>query len=230
MTDREIARHEKFTRVTAFRDARAASFPAGGKAAAEFTIVAEAIADMDAAVGKQSGGKQQIKGGTTNKEILIDALRLDLHNISGTAQSIAKKENNPGFAEGFRMPASPGETALLTAARLFQKNATPMVAKFISYELPADFLTDLGDDITAIEAANKQQDTGLGEQTGGTGAIGVAIRKGLDATEQLDTIMRNKYARDPENLRAWLSANHTERAAQREKKPAPAKTPTPPTP
>lgn len=37
---------------------------------------------------------------------------------------------------------------------------------------------------------------------------------------QLDAIMHNKYARDPDKLRAWSSASHIERAPKREKKPA----------
>ena len=41
----------------------------------------------------------------------------------------------------------------------------------------------------------------------------------------LDAIMHNKYARNPDKLRAWQSASHVERAPQREKIP-----PTPPTP
>jgi len=40
--------------------------------------------------------------------------------------------------------------------------------------------------------------------------------------------MFNKYTRVPVKLRAWQSASHTERAPQREKKPAPAPTPAPP--
>ena len=38
---------------------------------------------------------------------------------------------------------------------------------------------------------------------------------------QLDAIMRNKYARNPDKLTAWDSASHIERAPQRTKKPAP---------
>jgi hypothetical protein len=34
--------------------------------------------------------------------------------------------------------------------------------------------------------------------------------------------MNNKYARQPEKLRAWLSASRVERAPPREKKPAAA--------
>ena len=36
--------------------------------------------------------------------------------------------------------------------------------------------------------------------------------------QQLDVIMHNKYAREPEKLCAGQSASHVERAAQREKK------------
>jgi len=42
---------------------------------------------------------------------------------------------------------------------------------------------------------------------------------------QLDAIMNNKYARNPEKLRAWESASHIERAPKREKKPASGTTP-----
>ena len=229
MNNRDNARYDTFKRVIAFRDVRLAQFPAGSKAAGEFALVETAKAAMDAADSKQSGGKQMIKGGTTNKEVLVDALRLDLRNLAATARSIAEKEKNPGFAENFRLPDSPGEGALLTAARLFEKNATPLAAKFLAYELPADFLTNLADDVKAIDDANKQQDSGLDEQTGGTAGIGTAIRNGLAAVLQLNTIMHNKYARDAENLRAWMSASHTERAPQREKKPTPPPSaPTPP--
>jgi hypothetical protein len=158
-----------------------AQFPAGTKAADEFALVDTAKAAMDAADSKQSGGKQKIKGGTTNKEVLVDALRLDMRNIAATARSIAEKEKNPGFAENFRMPDSPGEGALLTAAKLFQKNAAT-----VAYELPADFLTNLADDVKAIEDCNKQQDSGLDEQTGGTAGIDTAIRNGLAAVQQLN--------------------------------------------
>jgi len=34
--------------------------------------------------------------------------------------------------------------------------------------------------------------------------------------------MHNKYARNPDKLRAWDSASHIDRAPQRAKKPAPA--------
>ena len=45
----------------------------------------------------------------------------------------------------------------------------------------------------------------------------------------LDAIVRNKYTRNADKLRAWDSASHIERAPQREKKPVPPTGTTPAT-
>jgi len=58
-------------------------------------------------------------------------------------------------------------------------------------------------------------------------------KAGMAEVTQLDAIMRNKYARNPDKLTAWDSASHIERAPQRAKKPAPpagGTTPPKPTP
>jgi subtilisin family serine protease len=43
--------------------------------------------------------------------------------------------------------------AVLATARAFVTDATPLAAKFVEYEMPADFLTDLAADIAAFEHA-----------------------------------------------------------------------------
>src|SRR6266699_2101816 len=99
MNDRELARYHMFKRITGFRDDRPGQFPADTKAGEEFALVEAGIADLDAAEAKHSGGRQKLKGGTTAKEALVDALRLDLRNLTRTARAIEEKENTPGFAE-----------------------------------------------------------------------------------------------------------------------------------
>ena len=101
-------------------------------------------------------------------------------------------------------------------------------ARFVEYELPADFVTHLRADRNAITQANKNNQ---GEVLGGvenTGLIGELLGKINDEIGELDAIMYNKYTRQPEKLRAWQSASHVERAPQREKKPPTPPTPTPP--
>ena len=55
-----------------------------------------------------------------------------------------------------------------------------------------------------------------------TAAVGRLIKAGMNEVNYLDAIIRNKYTRNADKLRAWDSARHIERAPQREKKPAPA--------
>lgn len=59
------------------------------------------------------------------------------------------------MADKFQTPGSPGQSALLTAADAFvlELGKAGVPAKFIAYELPADFVQDLKDDIAAIATA-----------------------------------------------------------------------------
>ena len=153
MNDRETRRYDMFGRVQTFGKDNTTDFAAGSKAAGHFANVTQVIKDLDTEKAKQGGGT------ATAKEVLLDALRLDLQNIARTARAI--DANEPGFADKFRPPDSPSQTALLTAGdSVVLELAQPSVpAKFIAYEMPADFVQDLQDDIAAIRAANSAMDS-----------------------------------------------------------------------
>ena len=214
MNDREARRHDMFGRVQTFGNANAADFAAGSKAAGHFASLAQIVRDLDVEKARQDGGS------ATAKEVLVDSLRLDLQGIARTARAIDAGE--PGFADRFRSPAGVNQKALLTAADAFARElADPAVAaKFVAYELPADFVADLADDIAAIRSADADMQSD--DQTGvaSTAAVGRLIREGMAEVMQLDAIMNNKYARNPDRMRAWDSASHIDRAPRRAKKPA----------
>ena len=220
MNDREARRHDMFGRVQTFGKANAADFAAGSKAAGHFSRLAQIVADLDIEKARQNGGS------ATAKEVLFDSLRLDLQSIARTARAIDAGE--PGFADRFRNPPTPTQQALLTAADAFARElADPaIVAKFVAYELPADFVADLADDIAAIRSADADMQSD--DQTGvaSTAAVGRLIREGMAEVMQLDAIMNNKYARNPDRMRAWDSASHVDRAPRRAKKPAGGTPPT----
>ena len=88
-------------------------------------------------------------------------------------------------------------------------------------------MADLRADRQAIADANRHNQDETQEGVENTELIGQLLGRVSDEVMELDAIMHNKYARNPEKLRAWQSASHIERAPQREKKP---KVPTPPTP
>ncbi|HEY0549183.1 MAG TPA: hypothetical protein VGF13_06240 [Verrucomicrobiae bacterium] len=170
---------------------------------------------------------------------MLDALSLDLRNIARTASQIAATEN--GFAAPYRLPENTSESAITTHTDAVlmrvedQPADSPAVktskaalrARFTAYEMSADFVTHLRADRDAVTEANKHnQDEVLGGVEN-TGLIGQLLGKISDEVAELDAIMHNKYTRQPEKLRAWQSASHVERAAQREKKAAPPKAPAP---
>ena len=232
MNDRDIRRYDRGTRVQTFGRQNAGDYAAGSKAKTHFTNVDGLLVQLDDAKAGQAPNR-------VSKETLLDALSLDLQNISRTARRIETKEN--GFAAPYRLPDNTSESALTTHAdsvlKRLEDQATDSAAvktakaalraRFIEYEMLADFVAHLRADRDAITQANQLNQ---GEVQGGvenTELIGQLLGKLNDEIAEIDAINHNKYARQPEKMRAWLSASHVERAPQREKKAAPAKTPAP---
>ena len=87
----------------------------------------------------------------------------------------------------------------------------------------------LKDDLAAIRSADDDMESDDQGGVASTAAVGRLIRAGMAEVTQLDAIMNNKYARNPDKLCAWDSASHIKRAPKREKKKDNGGTP-PPTP
>lgn len=231
MNDRDERRGDRGSRVQTFGRENAADFADGSKARSLFTI-------LDLLLAQYQEAKTEQTPTYVSKETLFDALSLDLKNIARTARDIEKSEN--GFAAAYRIPENVAESAVLTHADAVLKRLEDQAgdaaavtaakaalrARFIAYELPADFVTQLRADRQAIEDANKLNQKETLDGVGSTRRIGELLGQINAVVSGLDAIMYNKYTRRPEKLRAWQSASHVERAPQREKKAA-TTTPTP---
>jgi hypothetical protein len=182
------------------------------------------IVDLGKAKAGQNGGSAEAK------DVLLDALRLDLHNVTRTATALG--QDDPGFTKLFRAPARPNPSEVLTAADAAIANLVELPtddaatktakskrrARFIAKGLPAEFAQHLVDDRAAIDAARAVENKGDSEGVKNTALIGRLVAEGLKEATYLDAIFHNLYTRNPEKLRAWLSASHVERAAKRAKK------------
>ena len=233
MDDRDQRRYDRATRVRTFGQENAADFAPGGKAQTHF-------ANLDRLLLQTDDAKAGQKPNRVSKSTLLGALGLDLQNIARTARRIEEKEN--GFAAPYRIPDNTSESAVTihTDALLLRLEDQPadaapvktakaaLRARFIEFELPADFVTHLRADRKAIADANRlnQAETGGGVEN--TELLGQLLDQINAEIGDLDAIMHNKYTRQPEKLRAWQSASHIERAPQREKKPTVPPTPPPP--
>jgi hypothetical protein len=181
------------------------------------------------------------------KATLLDALRLDLQNIARTARAIRLADASFPSGDYSPVPDDDAETPLVTHAdavlTLFEDAENDITAekaakaalrtRFIDYEMESDFVEDLRADRDAIDDANTDKTTDNLEGVESTSAIGTQLLAGGQLVTQLDAIMRNKYKRDPDKLRAWQSASRVERRAKPEKPAAtsaPATTPPAPSP
>jgi hypothetical protein len=233
MDNRETRRYDAFQRVKTFGIDNAADFAPGSTALANFAIITTVTSGLDIAKAGQKPGKN------TSKEVLLDAVRLDILNITRTASAIA--QDQPGFADSFRPPANGNEGALLTTADKFLQQLAPqpgdspavlaaktaLVAQFVAHEMATTFVTTLQTDRAAITTAQTQQETTREGGVGNTATIGSLIAQGMKALTSLDAIMHNKYGSTPDKMAAWLTAAHIERAAQ---SPTPTPAPAPATP
>src|SRR5262249_28484455 len=151
----------------------AADFPANSAAAARFAGLGDIIKQLDAAKAAQQNS------GVAAREVVLDALRLDIQNIARTARAIA--QDSHGFADRFKLPDNPSQTALLTTADAFldELNQPGVAARFVTHELPPDFVQHFAADRTAVSAAQSNVESNRGTSVASTAAIGAAIQGGM---------------------------------------------------
>jgi hypothetical protein len=155
----------------------------------------------------------------------------DFKDIARTSRAIAIEE--PGFSSAaYRFPADYTEAAATTHAdsllTLLEDNTaaggdTPaqLAAKaalrvqFIAFELPADFVADLRTDRDALDGSNSGKHSDNFEGVESTAAIETLLGEAQDLITRLDTVMHNKYSRNPDKLLAWKSAARVERAGRK---------------
>lgn len=213
MNDSESRRHQMFTRVCSFGEAHASDFSPTSLGTQLFTSLNNIVNQLDGHAASKESSRGTARQGTATRAEARAALREDLEAIRRTARAMAHEV--PGLDDKFRMPGGESDLALLNAARAFAADAAPFAAQFIAHELPADFLTDLNDDIAAMEIAMETQSSGIGNAAGARAAIEASIEEGLTVKGQLDAIVKNKYGNNAAVLAEWASASHTERAPRR---------------
>ena len=233
MDDYSYNRYDKFGRVYAFGQANLADV-AGTDAPAHLNSLHVIITALDKAKAGQQGGSALPAG------VLLDALRLDVQNITRTAHAYAT--DDPAFAALFRPPVAANPAALLTAAdtiighliidpadnAALKTAKTARAGRFTAKGLPADFAQHLVEDRTAIDAARDAEKNANTDGVKNTAAISRLVSDGMKECNFLDAIYHNVYARNREKLTAWLSASHLERATTRRAQATKPPSPPPP--
>lgn len=226
MDDKERRKLETYARIEDFGTAHDKDFASNSLGKQIFAEISTIVASLTGHASSEASGRGSARQGTSSRGSAREELRADLEAIRRTARAMA--DDVPGIDDKFRIPRNNNDQQLLTAARAFLADATPLSAQFIAHELPADFLQDLQDDIAALEAAISGQASGVGDHVAAGAEINATIEAGDVAKRKLDAIVRNKYANNPGVLAEWTSASHTERAPKHKKETPPATSPTQP--
>jgi len=221
MNDKQRRRFERLLRGSDFGAAHAESFPAdnkSGKALANLKTIITEIENLDAS---RNTGASYARQGTSIKGETRAFLHEQLAIIKRTAKVIGL--DLPEVKNKFRLPSGNiNDQTLLSIARSFHAEATPLKDKFIEYDLPVDFLDALNRGISDFEKAINQQNTGAGARTSALHAIEAALERGETEMERLDAAVRNKFRTDPATLAAWESAKRLERAPRSKNATSPA--------
>ena len=174
-----------------------------------FAEVAAAVSELAHQATIQTTSVASALVGGAAKSLLRTALRKELRSLNRAGRAIVA--DNPALKKKFRLPLS-GDERLLSAARAFVELAEPILPEFIKRELAPDFLVKLKSDIDAFEAAVTERNHSIETRVKARSALKSLIARGMKAVEQLDIIVKNKYAHDKPSLSAWESASHLERA------------------
>lgn len=228
MNDKQRRRFERVLRSQDFFSADATIFPTGSKGAQAFTRLKDAIAEVEALDASRETGARASKQGTLTRQDARERLKQGIAAIARTSQIIAL--DDPSYKGKFKpLRSKINDQDLLAVARSFAAEALPAKAKFIEYDLPADFLDELNIAITDFDAAVNRQNQGVTTKRSALASVDDALARAEEELERCDIALRNTTT-DTGKLSAWESARRLERAPQKTKaKQAAASTVTSPT-
>ena len=206
-TDHEYAIYQALQSTSEFGSKYAAQFPDTSKAKPAFARLPALIKEIGPVTTKPGGTPSPA---TAKKQSQIDEVRADLLAIAETARTI--NDDEPGFSTSFKVGDDTQRATIETANAFLKELAKPGVAaKFIAYDLPADFVADLQADLAAIGVTGEEQIEDKREDAGDTEKIRGLIKEGNDLLKILNTSVTNKFRDQPATLAEWQTASHIRR-------------------
>ena len=194
----ETCQYESLVRVHAFGEAHGHLFPQSSLAGEMFGTVGTAVKELsEHAVSKMSTAR----GGLGTRTIARGALLDRLEAISRTARAIG--ETTAGLEDKFELPDPPTDQALLTAGRLFARDAEEFKTQFIAHAMPRSFVADLAQLVESFEQSIHDREAERDENTAARASIDAALASGLAAVKKLDVLVANRLHDDPVMRAVW---------------------------
>src|SRR5258705_6560098 len=140
----------------------------------------------------------------------LDAVRL-------TARAMAQK--TPGLEDKFQLPDPQTDQGLLTAGRLFVRDAQAFKSEFLALAMPETFLDDLTAVIDHFEQAIRTRENGRGDAAAARTSIKTSLAAGAAAALALDAMVINHLGDVPSILEAWKRVRRVVHPSKRRTEP-----------
>ena len=108
-----------------------------------------------------------------------------------------------GVSPDFRVPVPRTDQALLTAGRLFARDAEDFKDKFLAHAMPQTFLADLIGLVETFEEAIQEREEGKGDSTAARASIKAALASVTSAVQKIDAMMTNHLRGDQATTALW---------------------------
>ena len=198
MRNIETRQYEMLVRVRDFGDAHGELFPESSLAGDMFETVGTAVKQLsEQAVSKMSSKRGGLRTRTRARDVLLDRLQA----LSRTAGAIGA--NTAGLEDKFELPDAPSDQALLTAARLFGRDAEAFKSQFIAHGMPQTFIAGLAQLVERFEEAIRGREAERDEHTAARASIEMALASGLAAVKTLDVLVANRLLDDAVTMAVW---------------------------
>jgi len=228
MNATQTRQYEMLARVREFGENHRDLFPESSHAGQTIGQVAAAVEQLRGhAVSKMVTAKEGKNIRAFARRALIDQL-VKMHR---TARVIG--ETTPGLDDKFRLPRPRTDPGLITAARVFARDAVPLEDRFIARAMSTTFLTDLETLVAQFEDAIRQCDVSREENTAARAHIKAALQSGFAAVRELEAMLANHLHDDPVTLEVWereRRVDYPRRGKNAAVAPAPAPVPAAATP
>lgn len=214
MNDSQRRRLERLERARGFGAARAADFPAtskGGQALARLGTLIDEVTALDAL---RTTHRDEAQQATSSKRDRRESLRAQLSAICDTARVI--ELDHPELKDAFPRPrANLSDKSLLSVARSFAATAEAHRARFVEYDMEADFVERLNASVEGFDDAAGRQTAGAGARVTAGAELEDALERAEEELARFDAAVRNKLRADAAALTVWERARRLERAPAR---------------
>ncbi|MFN0123259.1 MAG: hypothetical protein ACKV2V_22375 [Blastocatellia bacterium] len=212
MNRQDRKRLEMYTRVREFGQKFRGEFPEGSRC---FQL----LADLDRAMTSINHAEhtRRVEAGnvideSNERNELRDSLKSQLAAISRTAKGIALERK--GFDRKFRVPSRGADQDLVAVAQAIVAAVIPVQGDFIHEEMPADFLTELQETITAFTQVIERQGGAREEKSSATDSLNGAFQEATRIVRKMDAPVRNRFQGNPAVIAKWEKASRIERPAR----------------